>query len=163
MRRIVYISIILLLSCVAIQAQSKDYNEVLEDIKKGGNKISMTTLSRSALQLASMFSITMSDDVETLLDGMTSLKIVKNKSGATDKFFDNSVKAFEKAGYSGIDVSGYFDRNTLRIYGKRKWFSIREAHIVSSYDRGTNISIFGKFKMRTVRRVLKNNDFRILM
>ena len=104
----------------------------------------------------------MSDDIKSLLDGMTVLKITKNKTGTTATFFDNSVKAFDEAGYTSIDVSSYVDRNTVRVFGKRRWLSIREAHIITTADRGTNISIFGKFKIRTIRRVMKNNDLRKL-
>ena len=158
-----YILILLLCSCaLTMRAQSKDFNDVITQIKEGGNKIGMTTLSKEALQLASMFSFNMSDDIKSLLDGMTVLKITKNKTGTTATFFDNSVKAFDEAGYTSIDVSNYVDRNTVRVFGKRRWLSIREAHIITTAERGTNISIFGKFKIRTIRRVMKNNDLRKL-
>lgn len=154
------ITIILLCLCVFMKAQSKGFNEVLSELRDEGHKIGMTTMSKEALRLASMLSFGMSDDVKELLDGMTTLKIVKSKSGTTADFFDNSIEAFEKAGYTHIDVSSYVDRNTIRVYGKRKWLSIREAHIVTTSNRGTNISIFGKFKIRAIRKVMKNNDFR---
>jgi hypothetical protein len=158
MKRVIYLLIFVLLAYETVLAQSKEYNEIISEIKAGGNKLGMTTVGREALRLASYLPFSMTDDIKTLLNGVTVLKVVRNKSGSTANFFDNSVKAFDDAKYREVDVSKYADRNTVRLFCKRKWLSIREVHAVTTKERGMNISVFGKFKIRTIRRVLKNNE-----
>ncbi|MBP5365855.1 MAG: DUF4252 domain-containing protein [Bacteroidales bacterium] len=154
MRKLLII-IIVFITPLAANAQSRKYTNAINELR-GMYKMSSYSLTQESLQLVSFFaSAVVKEDMKELIDGIRLLKINKNTKASPDAFYNEANRIFKKAGFYQLDISKYTHDQNTTIFVERRLFALKEAHIIMRDNKGMVVSLFGRFKYRDIKKVIK--------
>ena len=150
-----YLILLVLITPLLVNAQSRKYTNSIGELRDM-YKMSSYSLTQESLQLVSFFaSAVVKEDMKELIDGIKILKINKNIKASPDAFVNEANRIFKKNGFYQVDISKYTHDSSTSIFVERRLFALKEAHIILKDNRGMVVSLFGRFKYRDIKKVMK--------
>lgn len=133
-------------------AQSSSYETLVEKLGTE-TKTQVFTLTKDAFALLTYFDVNMREELKTLVDDINLVKIIVSND-KSDMFMLKSRSLFDESDYSKVDLSKYKGIGDSGVYIDGK-LVIKEVHILVDYNQGAIVSFFGSFKMRDIRKLIK--------
>lgn len=156
MHKIIATIMALTMGVMSALAQSNDYQRVVGQIEDHYS-LSSVSFSRETVQLLSAFDFDHKEAVMPLIDAIDALKLTTCRN-VDSRFAQTAAEAFTAEGYEAPDVSDIVRGRKVQLFIRRQLTVITEAHIVSPAEGNAIFSVFGKFKMRDIRKLLERGQ-----
>lgn len=155
--RIIATATMLLFFALQVTAQSRDFNKLVTKLEADFALTSLT-LSGNTVKLFNSFDFDGKDEVGPLLDDLENMRLTLSGNNAGVSFFRRAAEEFVAAGYEEIDVRSRAKGHNVKLFALRSGLTVREAHVVNADGQVAIFSVFGKFKLRDIRRLISINE-----